>query len=171
MKNRILLLVLVLFFSLVFVSSGFANLYIINDKEGKNVCITNISTLISEYGELGYTLILVKYSNLKLKKEGTERTEIKQDLGADIRIVDWTNYIGKTGQYYYIEGILENVGNDIERYVEVKVIAYDRNYKLVTLKRSYADPYHLNPGEIATFKIMITYNPKIEDFELSVDWK
>jgi len=169
MKSKILIVALVLFFSLAFVGSVFANLYIVNDLDGKNVCITNISTLISEYRELGYELILVKYSNLKLKASGAKGTEIKQDTGADIQIVDWTNYV--EGNYYYIEGILKNVGNSTLDYVEVKIIAFDSSKKLVTLKRTYANPYNLIPGQEATFSAMIKFNSRIKDFELKVDWK
>jgi len=168
MKNRILLLVLVVFLSLVFVSSGFANLYIINDLEGKNVCITNINALIAEYRELGYTLILVKYSNLKLKASGAKETEITQ-TGADIQIVDWTSYLD--GNYYYVEGILKNVSKVKVEYVQVKVIAYDSSKKLVTLKESYANPYDLAPGQEATFKVMVKHNSRIDTFGLRVDWK
>jgi len=168
MKNKILLLVLVLFLSLIFVSSGFANLYIINDKEGKNVCITNIDSIISKYRELGYTLILVKYSNLKLKVSEAKETEIIQ-TGADIQIVDWTSYLD--GNYYYIEGILKNISSNSLKYVQVKTIAYDSAKKLVTLKESYANPYDLAPGQEATFKIMVKYNSRIKNFELKVNWQ
>lgn len=179
MKNRILLAILVLFFSLIFCSSVFADLYIINDKEGKNVCITNINTLISKYRELGYELILVPASNLLLTflptlKEGEiKETEIKQDpevdIQGDIKIIDWVSRID--GNYYYIEGILKNVGKSKVEYIQVKAIAYDSNKKLVTLKRGYSNPADLDPGKEADFKIMIKYNAKIKNFELKLDWK
>lgn len=169
MRNKILLVVLVLFFSLIFVSSGLADLYIINDLEGKNVCITNINTLILKYRELGYEMILVAYSNLKLEERKKGKTE--QDPGADIQIVDWTHYISDTGNYYYVKGILKNVGNSKLDYVEAKAIAFDKNKNLVTLERSYANPHTLEPGEKATFEIMIKYDERIENFELSVNWK
>ena len=168
MRSKILSLVLILFLSLIFCSSGFADLYIINDKEGKNVCITNISTLITKYRELGYTLILVKYSNLKLKASEAKETEIIQ-TGADIQIVDWTNYID--GNYHYVEGLLRNTGRDEVRYIQITALAYDKSKKLVTLKRTYANPADLNPGQEATFKIMIKYNSRIDNFGLRVNWK
>jgi len=169
MRNKILLVALVLFLSSVFVISGLADLYIINDLDGKNVCITNIVTLVLEYRELGYELILVSYSNLLLK-EG-EKTKVEQTPGADIQIVDWTYYISDTGNYYYVKGILKNAGNSKLDFIEAKAIAFDKNKDLVTLERSYANPYTLEPGEKATFEIMIKYNSRIEDFELSVKWK
>ncbi|MBA7519195.1 hypothetical protein ES705_11270 [subsurface metagenome] len=183
MKNKILVVVLVLFFCSVFVSSGLADLYIINDKEGKNVCITNINTEISKYQALGYELILIPPSNLKLTflptlKEGeimqtgaaeAKETEIMQSPGEKIKIVDWTNYID--GNYYYVEGILKNVSKVKVKYAQVIVIAYDSAKKLVTLKESYANPYDLAPGQEATFRVMIKYNSRIEGFGLRVNWK
>ena len=178
MRNKILVVVLVLFLSSVFAISGLADLYIINDKEGKNVCITNITLEISKYQALGYELILVPPSNLKLtflpSLEGEiEGTEIKQDTGAeiqeDIRIVDWVSRLD--GNYYYVEGILKNVGKSRIEYIQVKAIAYDKNKKLVTLKRVYSNPADLDPGKEADFKIMIKYIAEIKNFELKLDWK
>ena len=168
MKSKILVVALILFLGLVFTISALANLYIINDKEGKNVCITNIDTLISKYRELGYEMILVSYSNLLLKEE--KKTKVEQTSGADIQIVDWTYYISDTGNYYYVKGILKNVGNSKLDYVEAKAIAFDKNKKLVTLERSYANPHTLEPGERATFEIMIKYNSRIDNFELTINW-
>jgi len=54
------LAVLVIFFLSVFLFTSFADLYIVNDKDGNNVCITNIDTLIAEYRELGYEMILCR---------------------------------------------------------------------------------------------------------------
>jgi len=169
MRSKILVVVLVLFLSLILVSSGFANLYIINDKDGKNVCITNIEKIISEYRELGYELILVSYSNLLLKEK--EETKIKQDSGAKIQVVDWTQYLSNTGNYYYVEGLLKNIGESKVDYVEVKAIAFDKAKNLVCLNKTYADPHTLEPGEEATFKIMVRYNSRIDNFELAVNWK
>ncbi|MBA7514250.1 hypothetical protein ES705_06275 [subsurface metagenome] len=180
MRSKILLVALVLFLGLIFVSSGLAELYIINDKEGKNVCITNITLEISKYRELGYELILVPPSNLKLTflptlKEGEIKgTEIVQDTGvqdtgADIQIVDWTNYVD--GNYYYVEGLLRNTGRDEVKYIQITAVAYDKSKKLVTLKRSYANPADLKPGQEATFKVMIKYSSRIEDFDLRINWK
>lgn len=169
MKSKILVVVLILLLSLIFVSSGFADLYIINDKEGKNVCITNIGEIISKYKGLGYELILVSYSNLILEEKG--KTKIKQGSGADIKIVDWTHYLSNTGNYYYVEGILKNIGENKVDYIEVKAIAFDKAKNLVCLERNYANPHTLEPGEEATFKIMVRYNSKIDNFELAVTWK
>jgi len=180
MKSKILLLVLVLFLSSIFAISGLTALYIVNDLEGKNVCITNLDILISKYQALGYELILIPPSNLKLtflpalkegEKEGTEIVQDTgvQDTGANIQIVDWTNYVD--GNYYYIEGLLKNTGRDEVKYIQITVVAYDESKKLVTLKRTYANPADLKPGQEAVFKTMIKYSSRIEDFQLRVNWK
>lgn len=53
------LTILVIFFLSVFLFTSFADLYIVNDKDGNHVCITNIDTEIAEYMELGYEMILI----------------------------------------------------------------------------------------------------------------
>lgn len=180
MKSKFLVVVLVLFLSSIFTISGLADLYIINDKEGKNVCITNLDILISKYQALGYELILIPPSNLKLtflpalkegEIKGTETLQDTgvQDTGTDIQIVDWTNYV--EGNYYYVEGLLRNTGRDEVEYIQITAVAYDKSKKLVTLKRSYANPPDLKPGQEATFKVMIKYSSRIADFELRVSWK
>jgi len=59
MKN-LKLTVLVIFFLSVFLFTSFADLYIVNDKDGNHICITNIDILIAEYTELGYEMILIE---------------------------------------------------------------------------------------------------------------
>jgi hypothetical protein len=56
-KNVSILLIvaLVLFISLIFINSVFADLYIVRDQEGKIIAITNQNTFKAEYQELGYT--------------------------------------------------------------------------------------------------------------------
>ena len=178
MRSKILVVVLVLFLSLIFVSSGLTALYIINDLEGKNVCITNMSLEISKYQELGYELILVPPSNLKLtflpsleegEIKGTETQGSVIETQGSVKVLDWTSYLD--GNYYYVEGILKNVSKAKVEYVQVKVIAYDSSKKLVTLKERYVNPYDLAPGQEATFKVMVKHNSRIDTFGLRVDWK
>jgi len=202
MKSRILLLVLVLFFSLVFVSSVFADLYVVRSQEGKIIAITNQNIFKAEYQELGYTFelwlkqtertptldSLVKdwESRIKEPKLNSEKGKAKKEAEAqiearikelekqsktEIKVIDWTNYLSSTGNYYYVEGILKNVGKGTAEYIQVKVITYDKYKKLVSLKESYANPVNLSPGQEATFKIMINYNVKIDSFGLKVNWR
>jgi len=187
MKNRILLLVLILSLSLIFINSVFADLYVVRDQEGKIIAITNQNIFKAEYQELGYTFelwlkqtkrtptlaSLVKEWERQIKEpEAIPKTETeKPGPEGDIKIVDWTNYLSSTGNYYYVEGILKNVGKGIAEYIQVKAIAYDKYKKLVSLKESYANPVNLSPGQEATFKIMINYNAKIDNFGLKVNWR
>ena len=172
MKKLILLLILLLFFGSVFVISGLADLYIVKNEMGEIVAIQNQNIFKAEYQELGYTF--------KLWFKTTKETPSLSDLvrrfesqitesEGNIKILDWTNYLD--GNYYYVEGILKNIGKSKVEYLKVKAIAYDKAKKLVTLKESYADPYDLAPGQEATFKIMIKYNSRIDNFELKVNWK
>jgi len=190
MKNlRIFLIVaLVLSLSLIFINSVFADLYIVRNQEGKIIAITNQNIFKAEYQELGYTFELwfkqkertptldslvkdwesqIEKSKAMIPKTETEKPELK----GNIKILDWTSYLSDTGNYYYVEGILKNVGKGIAKYIQVKVIAYDKYKKLVSLKESYANPVNLSPGQEATFKVMINYNPKIDNFEIKVNWE
>ncbi|MBA7536040.1 hypothetical protein ES705_28302 [subsurface metagenome] len=112
----------------------------------------------------------------KAKKEAEAQIEarikeLESQSKTEIKVVDWTNYLSDTGNYYYVEGILKNVGKGIAEYIQVKVITYDKYKKLVSLKESYANPVNLSPGQEATFKIMINYNAKIDSFGLKVNWR
>ena len=112
----------------------------------------------------------------KAKKEAEAQIEarikeLENQSKAEIKVIDWTNYLSDTGNYYYVEGILKNVGKGIAEYIQVKVITYDKYKKLVSLKESYANPVNLSPGQEATFKIMISYNAKIDNFGLKVNWR
>jgi hypothetical protein len=112
----------------------------------------------------------------KAKKEAEAQIEarikeLESQSKTEIKVVDWTNYLSDTGNYYYVEGILKNVGKGIAEYIQVKVITYDKYKKLVSLKESYANPVNLSPGQEATFKIMINYNAKIDSFGLRVNWR
>ncbi|GAH96513.1 unnamed protein product, partial [marine sediment metagenome] len=70
--------------------------------------------------------------------------------------LDWVSRLD--GNYYYIEGILKNVGKSKVKYIQVKAIAYDSNKKLVTLKRGYSNPADLDPLDIVIVSIK-TRNP------------
>ena len=175
MRSKILVVALVLFLSLIFVISGLADLYIVKDQEGEIVAISNQDIFKAEYQKLGYTFSLwfkerARTPTLDSLVKSFE-SQISGETQGDIKIVDWTNYLGETGNYYYVEGILKNVGRSKVEYLQVKVIAYDRSKKLVTLKESYANPHKLAPGEEATFKVMIRYNERIDNFELKLNWK
>lgn len=174
MRSKILAVVLILFLGLIFVISGFADLYIVKNQEGKIVAISNQDNFKAEYQKLGYTFQLW----FKTTKETPSLTDLVErfereitgaEIQGDIMIVDWVSRLD--GNYYYIEGILENVGKKRVEYIQIKVIAYDSQKKLVTLKRGYANPSDLDPGQEADFKIMIKYDAKIKNFELRLDWK
>ncbi len=81
MRRRILLLVLVLFFVLVFISSGLADLYIVKDQEGKIIAITNQNIFKARYQELGYIFELW----LKQTKSTPTLDSLIKDWGSQIK--------------------------------------------------------------------------------------
>jgi len=173
MRSKILIVVLILFLGSVFVISGLADLYIVKNQEGEIVAISNQDIFKAEYQKLGYTFSLwfkegARTPTLDSLVKSFE-SQISGERQEDIKIVDWTYYLD--GNYYYVEGLLQNVGKSRVEYIQIQAIAYDSSKKLVTLKRSYANPADLAPGGKATFKIMVKYNERIKNFELRVNWK
>ena len=90
---------------------------------------------------------------------------------ANIEIVDWTNRLSDPPIYYYVEGILKNIGNKTADFVKVKIISYDINDKLVSLNDTYADPYTIAPNQEATFQVMVEQDSRIERFGIKVIWQ
>ena len=90
---------------------------------------------------------------------------------ANIEIVDWTNRLSDPPIYYYVEGILKNIGNKTADFVKVKIISYDINDKLVSLNDTYADPYTIAPSQEATFQVMVEQDSRIERFGIKVIWQ
>jgi len=90
---------------------------------------------------------------------------------ADIEIIDWTNRLSDPPIYYYVEGILKNIGNKTADFVKVKIIAYDINNKLVSLNDTHADPYTMAPNQEATFQVMVEQDSRIEKFGIKVTWQ
>lgn len=180
MKNfKFSLLIISLIFLLnIFLINSFATLYIVKDQEGNNICITNQEALISKYKKLGYIIYIVGQS--KSSQETPEliqktsyvlpidKTYPKSFIQNDIEVTDWTSYLSKTGNYYYVEGLLKNVGNTIIEYLKIKIIAYDSKGNLVSINECYADPSTLNPNQKAVFKAMPVYKSEIKSFELLV---
>ncbi|HEC88466.1 MAG TPA: hypothetical protein ENI52_04025 [Thermoplasmata archaeon] len=88
-----------------------------------------------------------------------------------IEIIDWTNRLSSSGNFYYIEGVVKNTGNAVADFVEITVKALDKNNKLVALEQSYTNPLKLQPNEEATFKIMIDNIPRIKNFSIKATWQ
>ena len=90
---------------------------------------------------------------------------------ANIEIVDWTNYLSDSKDYYYVDGVLKNTGNKKANYVKVKVKSLDIDNKLVSIDECYADPSNIFPDQESTFQAMVSYNPRISKFNLSILWE
>jgi len=187
-KFSLLIIFLIFFLNLIFFNFSFATLYIVKDQEGKNICITNQESLISKYETLGYIISIVQGTNssqkspepqiisepeIELESEPEPEPEIKSkpEPTADIKIIDWTNYISKTGNYIYVEGIIQNTSKVIATDVRIKIQALDKYDKLISITSGYADPSTLAAKQKATFSVMVINNPKISKFNLTVLWK
>ena len=101
--------------------------------------------------------------------EGTAVLENQPE--SEIIIMDWTNRISESGNYYYVEGKVKNISNVVAKSIRVKIEALDQYGKLVSLEESYVDPSSLKPNQTGFFSVMVDYSSKIKNFSLNVYWK
>ena len=85
-----------------------------------------------------------------------------------IKIVDWNNRPSATGNYIYIEGCLENIGEQTAEMVRINVKSLDSNDKIVSIDSAFAQPSLIASSEEAIFQIMVENNYKIKKFSLIV---
>ena len=110
-------------------------------------------------------LLLISCSN-NISQEVSPNPEKQKE--ANIEFVDYNHY--SEYDYYHIEGILVNNGESSAEQVEVKVIFYDENNKLLFIEKTYADPYNLLPEQKATFEIMFPLKT-FHHFEMTPIWQ
>lgn len=101
--------------------------------------------------------------------EGT--AELENQPESEIKIMDWTNRISESGNYYYVEGKVKNISNVVAKSIRVKIEALDIYGKLVSLEESYVDPSSLKPNQTGFFSVMVNYSSNIKKFSLNVYWK
>ena len=66
-KSLFFIVCLIFFLNLIFCDFSFATLYIVEDQEGNNICITNQENLISKYEKLGYVIWILEAGGLSQK--------------------------------------------------------------------------------------------------------
>lgn len=178
-----LLIISLIFFLNIILFNSFATLYIVKDQEGNNICITNQESLISKYEKLGY--IVTTVSGSSVSQESSEPAPKPEPKPAEpqptpeakpenkisdlnVKIIDSTNYISKTGNYIYVEGILKNTGKDTIKNLRVKIQALDKYGKLISLHDGIPYPSTLAPKKEATYQVMVDNNSKIASFKTTV---
>jgi len=119
---------------------------------------------------------LVDYTEKeKAKKEAeaqieARKKELENEPKAEIKFVDSTSRLSKSGDYYYVEGVLKNNGKGNAYHVEVEIRSLDKYGKLVSIDNGYAHPTTIAPGKEATYQIMVSFNSKIDSFDKTVNW-
>ena len=187
MKRKLFLVALFLILAVFFIinaPSVDAKMYKILDSEGNVIRLTNIPVLSIQEKEAGYTISpppieeinieenLADYTEKEnTKKEVETQTEtlikaLENQPKVEIKFIDSTSRL--SGNYYYVEGILKNNGKGTTSYVKVEIRALDKYGKLVSIHDGYADPSTLEPGQEATYQIMIEYDSKIDKFDKRV---
>ncbi len=81
-KFLLFIMVLLFFLNLIFCTFSFATLYIIEDQEGNNICITNQEKLISKYEKLGYIIWILEAGELLQKSLEPESIDSKPQTKA-----------------------------------------------------------------------------------------
>jgi len=188
--KNISIFIALLLICLILTIPCYANMYIIKNIDGKVICLTNINKLSQQQIESGCTVsLLIKgstqtqpettpvpepiesQSNLELEpKTNSIPTSSDEKKDSIIKVVDWTNYISDTGNYVYVEGILQNIGKVNATNLKVSIQALDKNKKLVSITNGYAEPSTLTPNGKAIFNIMVSYKSEIKYFMLSVGY-
>ena len=167
-----------------------ANMYIIKDKDGNVVSMTNKNYLSYKEIEKGYTIILMSqssstspsspsnsqtnnFSEVSSPKETTDLQPkpLVSKKKADIKVVDWINRLSPSGDYVYVEGIIKNIGDSSAYYTEVIIKALDKQGKLVCIEKTYADPSTILPKQEVTFKVMVKNYKNINSFKLDTLWE
>jgi len=103
-------------------------------------------------------------SNEKMITYSTGTNEKK----CKIKMVDWNNRPSATGNYIYVEGCLENIGDQTAEMVRVNVKSLDSNDKIISIDSGFTEPSLIAPREEAIFQIMVENNYKIKKFSLIV---
>ena len=190
MKNVSWLLICIFLIILLSSLTVNANMYIIKDKDGNVVSMTNKNYLSYEQIEKGYTIILMSQSsstssnspsnsqtnNFGEVSSPEETTDLQpkplvSKKKADIKVVDWINRLSPSGDYVYVEGIIKNIGDSSAYYTEVIIKALDKRGKLVCIEKTYADPSTILPKQEVTFKVMVKNYKNINSFKLDTLWE
>jgi len=92
--------------------------------------------------------------------------------GPTVDIVEWTWYESQTGNYIYVDGVVENVSDRPVSWVELYVELRDKDNKLLATDSGYIDADRLNPGQESTFKLMTRNMPGTEWVVIkSISWQ
>jgi len=172
--------IFLIFFLSIILSQSFATLYIVNDQEENNICITNNESDILKYKNLGYIIIPILGSGsskqspesepINYQPQAESKPNIQQNGQPEhkVIIIDSNNRLSTTSNYYYVEGILKNTGKTTVTNLKVKIQSLDKNSKLISINEGYATPSTLAPNQEATYKVMVNYNSKINTFKTTV---
>jgi len=134
-------------------------------KEGKNVKEYLADYTEKEKAKADY----IEKEKAKAELEARIK-ELENQPKAKIKFVDSTNRLSGSGNYYYVEGILKNIGKGNAYHVKVEIRSLDKYDKLVSIDNGYAHPTTIAPGKEATYQIMVSFNSKIDSFDKTVYW-
>ena len=176
-KYLILFIIFIIAISVIAVSAK--TIYVIKDSEGNNVAVTDQGFLSYEQIEKGYTIEVLMESDesqVQSPKKSEPQLEQVQNTESDSNeaFIEETDVVVKYDEFtnlYFIQGIVKNTGNTIADYVKVKVRSVDIDEKLISIDEAYVDPYTLEPGQEATYEVIIEYDENIDGFIREFQWE
>jgi len=181
MKKFIYISIILIIILLLF-SCAYATTYLVKDKDGNIVRITNQFSLSLDEKEAGYTItVFGKESTSSIEEDITDKAQ-GEDVNLPpidlidsnqklVEIVDLNNRLSESKKYIYVEGVLINCGNKIVDQIIVTVKSLNLKGEIFSIDDGLADPSILAPGQKASFQIMVENDNRIKKFSPSVNYE
>jgi len=142
--KKIIYLSIILIIILLLFSYAYATTYLVKDKDGNIVRITNQFSLSLEEKEAGYTItVFGKESTSSIEEDTTDKAQGEHvnlppiDLIDSnqklVEIIDLNNRLSESKKYIYVEGVLINCGNKIVDQIIVTVKSLNLKGEVVSI--------------------------------------
>lgn len=180
--KKIIYISIILITILLLLSYAYATTYLVKDKDGNIVRITNQFSLSLEEKEAGYTItVFGKESTSSIEEDTTDKAQ-GEDVNLPpidlidsnqklVEIIDLNNRLSESKKYIYVEGVLINCGNKIVDQIIVTVKSLNLKGEVVSIDDGLADPSILAPGQKASFQIMVENDNRIKKFLPSLNYE
>jgi len=87
---------------------------------------------------------------------------------ATVKVIEKYSY--REGDRYYVRGIVENIGLEVAKWVNVVVRFYDKNNKVILQENCEISPRNLRPEQYTFFSVDIPNSDDIYDVKVEPNW-
>ena len=181
-NNKLLIFITFLLFSLnlIFCQFSFATLYIVNDQEGNNICITNNENEIEKYKLLGYEICILGGSEQKAS-ESTEEEIIEEpqiipqkenisDISTyslnKVDLIEFNTSFTPKGDFVNVQGTLRNYGEETIRDAEINVKCKNEKGNIMLIESTNCQPESIIPGGESYFNLKLNNTERISSFRI-----